>query len=258
MAKVEVRTIAVTELRAGVAFEVAGRAASYNMLSSDLGGFVERLKPGCFSRSLRNGDDVICTVNHDSNQVLGRRKNKTLSLSDSDQGLDFVCALNPKSQAHKDLYASVQRGDIDACSFAFGVDDGGDSFDSIVDPYNAGRSIARRTIKSAKLFDVSVVTHPAYPGDATSVAARQFRFCNYGAARQSQKFIQHILRTPQQVDAENRKRLLAIGTIICRDKFSNDLITDFELRQKVERIGAIIDKDEREEAFAQLRKELED
>jgi len=179
MAKIEHRTIAVTELRAGVAFEVAGRAASYNMLSSDLGGFVERLQPGCFSRSLRNGGDVVCTVNHDSNQILGRLKNRTLALSDSNDGLDFVCKLNPKSQAHKDLYASVQRGDLDQCSFAFGVDDGGDSFDSIVDPYNAGRSIVRRTIKSAKLFDVSVVTHPAYPGDATSVSARHFRSADY-------------------------------------------------------------------------------
>jgi hypothetical protein len=224
------------------------------MLSSDLGGFVERLKPGCFSRSLQSGQDVICTVNHDSNQILGRLKNRTLALDDSDKGLDFVCKLNPNSQAHKDLYASVQRGDIDACSFAFGVDEGGDDFDSIVDPYNAGRSIARRTIKSAKLFDVSVVTHPAYPGDATSVAARQFRSCNYGTARQAPQVVQHILQTPQQIDAANRKRLDAL----CRDKFSNDFLTDFELRQKAERIGATIDRDEREEGFARLRAELED
>lgn len=256
MPKTETRTIAVTELRAGPAFEVAGRAASYNMLSSDLGGFVERLQAGCFSRSLQSGQDVVCTVNHDSNQILGRTKNKTLSLSDSNDGLDFVCKLNPASQAHKDLYASVKRGDLDACSFAFVVDDGGDSFDSIVDPNFGGRSIARRTIKSAKLLDTSIVAHPAYPGDATSVNARQFRSCDYGLPIQTQKFAPHILRTPQQVDAENRKRLLAIGTMICRDKFSNDLITDFELRQKGERIGAIIERDEREEAFAQLRREL--
>jgi|HubBroStandDraft_1064217.scaffolds.fasta_scaffold02635_9 HK97 family phage prohead protease len=254
--KVETRTIAVTELRAGPAFEVAGRAASYNMLSQDLGGFVERLQPGCFSRSLRNGDDVVCCVNHDPSQLLGRTRNKTLTLNDSEYGLDFVCKLNPSIQAHKDLHAAVRSGLLDSCSFAFGVDEGGDTFDTIVDPNNAGRSIARRTIRSAKLFDTSIVTHPAYPGDATNVNARQFRSCDYGLPMQTQRFAQHILQTPQQVDAENRKRLLAIGTMICRDKSSNDLITDFELRQKGERIGAIIEKDEREEAFAELRREL--
>jgi HK97 family phage prohead protease len=212
MGKIETRTIAVTELRAGPAFEVAGRAASYNKLSSDLGGFVERLAPRCFARSLRNGDDVICTINHDTNQVLGRTKNNTLTLRDSDEGLDFVCKLNPKSQAHRDLHAAVERGDLDSCSFAFGVDEGGDSFDSIVDPYNAGRSIARRTIRSAKLFDTSIVTHPAYPGIATFVSARQLRSCHYSAASPASGYMPtvvthpHLFRARAAADVEKRKQ----------------------------------------------------
>ena len=253
--KIEKRTIAVTELRAGPAFEVAGRAAAYNFLSGDIGGFVERLQPGCFTRSLKSGSDVKCLFNHAADFVLGRTANKTLTLDDNDRGLDFVCKLNQASQAHKDLYSSIQRGDINECSFAFRVDEGGDNFDTIVDPNNAGRSIARRTIRSAKLFDVSVVTHPAYPG-ATAVNARQFRSCDYGAALPTHKFVEHVLRTPKDIDAENRKRLLAIGTMICRDKVSNDLITDFELRQKAEQIAKVIERDDRKEVLAQLRAEL--
>jgi HK97 family phage prohead protease len=186
MSKIETRTISL-ELRAGPAFEVAGRAASYNHLSNDLGGFVERLQPGCFKRSLAAGTDVKCLVNHDSNQILGRLANKTLSLEDTNDGLNFRCKLNPDSQAHRDLYASVKRGDLSECSFAFGVDDGGDDFDSIVDPNFAGRSIKRRTIRSAKLFDVSVVASPAYGNGATQVNARST--ANYARPQSDQTAI---------------------------------------------------------------------
>jgi hypothetical protein len=157
------------ELRAATnAFEVAGRAASYNTPSSDLGGFVEKLAPGCFMRSLASGEDVKCLVNHDSNQVLGRLANKTLTLSDAPDGLHFVCRLNRDSQAHRDLYASVKRGDLSECSFAFIVD--GEDGQSFSAPDRNG--LLTRTIKRAKLLDVSVVASPAYGNGATSVDAR--------------------------------------------------------------------------------------
>jgi HK97 family phage prohead protease len=167
MEKIEYRT---AELRAATAaFEVAGRAASYNTPSGDLGGFVERLQPGCFTRSLASGDhDVKCLMNHDANLVLGRQANKTLTLTDTPEGLNFVCKLNKESQAHRDLYASVKRGDLSECSFAFIVDgEGGQSFSS---PDRNG--LLTRTIKRAKLLDCSIVTSPAYGNGATSVAAR--------------------------------------------------------------------------------------
>jgi uncharacterized protein len=162
--KIEYRT---AELRAATAaFEVAGRAASYNKLSNDLGGFREQLLPGCFTRSLASGEqDVKCLVNHDSNQVLGRQANRTLTLTDTSEGLNFVCKLNKDSQAHRDLYASVKRGDLSECSFAFIADD--DSFSA---PDRNG--LLTRTIKRAKLLDVSVVASPAYGNGATKVDAR--------------------------------------------------------------------------------------
>jgi uncharacterized protein len=160
----------IAQLRAATAaFEVAGRAASYGKPSQDLGGFVEYLLPGCFTRSLANKEyDVKCLVNHDANQVLGRQANKTLTLTDSFDGLDFVCKLNKDSQAHRDLYASVKRGDLSECSFAFIVDgEDGQSFSS---PDKNG--LLTRTIKRAKLLDCSVVCTPAYGNGATNVAAR--------------------------------------------------------------------------------------
>jgi len=101
--------------------------------------------------------------------VLGRTQNGTLALIDGKAGLDFVCHLDPNNTSIGTFYSSVKRGDIDSCSFAFAVDaDGGDEFDTDTD--EDGQRFSRRTIRSASLFDVSVVTNPAY--DSTSVSAR--------------------------------------------------------------------------------------
>ncbi|HTC50127.1 MAG TPA: HK97 family phage prohead protease [Candidatus Aquilonibacter sp.] len=214
--KVEYRK---AELRAATnAFEVAGRAASYNTPSSDLGGFVEKLQRGCFTRSLAAGEDVKCLVNHDANQVLGRLANKTLTLTDSPDGLNFVCKLNKDSQAHRDLYASVKRGDLSECSFAFIVD--GDDGQSFSAPDRNG--LLTRTIKRAKLLDVSVVASPAYGNGATSVDARAAAAAVTVSKRQQHERARKIMVEYPELDAE---------TIASRMRlYSGDTLTDVLLQ----------------------------
>ena len=65
------------ELRAAPDFTLQGTAARFNTRSSDLGGFVETIAPGAFTRSLKAGGKVIVAVNHDPNQVLGSTKSGT-------------------------------------------------------------------------------------------------------------------------------------------------------------------------------------
>jgi HK97 family phage prohead protease len=258
MAKTEIRTVA-TALRAATSadFKLEGTACSYNSLSKDLGGFVERIAPGAFARSLANkSQDVICTFNHSPDKVLGRLKNGTLKLQDSPYSLDFSCQLDPKNTEHTNLYASVKRGDISECSFAFAIDNDGGRGEEFETVCTASGTTTLRTVTAAHLFDVSAVTNPAYGNGATNVNARQFRSCDYAAARQTVRFVQHILQTPKQIDLENQKRLLAIGTMICRDPFSNALIEDFELRTKAEKLAGVIERDELAEKFAELRREL--
>ena len=62
-------------------FILDGKAASYNVLSPDLGGFRERIAPGAFDRSIREAHDVKCLLNHDPSKVLGRTTSRTLQLS---------------------------------------------------------------------------------------------------------------------------------------------------------------------------------
>jgi len=182
-------------------FVLTGYAASFNTLSRDLGGYKERLAPGCFKRSLAAGGDVKALFNHDPSKILGRLENGTLSVEEDSRGLKFRCQLNPASQTHRDIYESVKRGDINECSFAFTVNgDGGEDWSEATD--ERGQRFIRRTITDCNLLDVSCVTNPAYSG-ATTVQARSADYTSTpnGAALAA-------------LDAENKRKAEEIRTMI--------------------------------------------
>jgi len=161
-----------SELRAmsqGDEMALVGYAALFNSPSKDLGGFIETIAPGAFTKALETRSDVKCLFNHSADHVLGRTTANTLTLTQDDKGLAFRCMLDPNQQAHRDLHASVKRGDISECSFAFAPDGAdGDNWEDRKDPQ--GNWFISRTLKNVKLFDVSAVTYPAYSG--TSVQSR--------------------------------------------------------------------------------------
>lgn len=152
----ELRYLQSAELRAA-GNKIEGYAAVFDSPSAGLG-FTEYVEPGAFSRSIRNKDDVFCLFNHDRNIILGRTSSGTCRLSEDSTGLEFSCDIS-QSQQSRDIYTSIQRGDISGCSFAFNTRKDKWSED--------GKT---RTLLDVDLFDVSVVATPAYP--ATSVSAR--------------------------------------------------------------------------------------
>jgi HK97 family phage prohead protease len=156
------------ELRAAEnEFVIHGTAAAYGVRSSLIGGqFYEQIARGAFSDSLRD-DDICCSFNHDLNQLLGRKKAGTLTLRDTQNGLEFSCQLDRSNPVHQAVYALIKRGDVDGCSFAFTVPDGGDTWDT-------EDRILIRTLKRVKLFELGPVVQPAYP-QGTSVGARAER-----------------------------------------------------------------------------------
>lgn len=164
-----------TELRAsGDEFAITGYAAKFNSESKDLGGFRELIAPSAFKRSLEGNADVKCLFNHDANQILGRTTSGTLKLWQDEKGLAFKNELDPANSAHKNLYASVKRGDINECSFAFTVPKGGQVWSDKQIEGTDGRGVddfyAVRTLTDLNLLDVSAVTYPAY--NDTNVSAR--------------------------------------------------------------------------------------
>ncbi len=165
------RSFRGAELRAesqGDEMALAGYAATFNCLSSDLGGFREMIAPTAFNRTLESGADVKCLFQHDAGKVLGRTKNGTLQVSTDERGLKFRCALDKNSALARDVYAAVKRGDVDECSFMFTVPDGGDQWEESVD--ERGNKFMRRTLRNIDLMEVSSVSFPAYP--STNVGAR--------------------------------------------------------------------------------------
>lgn len=132
-----------------------GHAAVFDSESEDLGGFVETIARGAFRRALADEPDVRALFNHDSNYVLGRTTNGTLRLGEDPRGLvaEFEA---PDTQYARDLRELVKRGDVNQMSFAFTVarDDWRERPDG---------TIHRRVLEVDRLYDVSLVTTPAYP-----------------------------------------------------------------------------------------------
>lgn len=149
----------VTEVRKtdGEPTRIEGYAAVFNKLSSDLGGFKEKIEPGFFSDVL--GDDVRALFNHDDNMVLGRTKNDTLTLEEDNKGLPFVI-FPPDTTYARDLITLMDRGDVNQMSFQWITKEDGDSWDES-NPKKIVRTLLRGGCKS--LWDVSPVTFPAYP-----------------------------------------------------------------------------------------------
>ena len=100
--------------------------------------------------------------------VLGRTASQTLELTVDDVGLHFRCQL-PNTSYANDLYESINRGDINECSFGFVVRD-----DSQTWTQENGMYI--RNLNSIdELFEISIVSIPAYNGTDAALAQRSLK-----------------------------------------------------------------------------------
>ena len=152
-----------TEIRAmkssDGSMKIGGYAAMFNKESTGLN-FREVIAPGAFSRSLATGDPVYLLINHDTESLpLASTASGTLVVREDDQGLYIEATLDPANPRAVELNSVLDRGDVNKMSFAFTVANGGEKKDGEV-----------RTLTDLNLFEVSVVTWPAY--DSTSVGKR--------------------------------------------------------------------------------------
>ncbi len=137
---------------------ISGYAAVFNAPSETLSDpfgstWIEHIKRGAFSKTLQERD-IRALVNHDPNYVLGRNKSGTLELTENRKGLQ-VSITPPDTQWARDLLTSMKRGDVSQMSFAFSV---------VHDKWTEGDNrIMSRELQEVQLYDVSVVTFPAYP-----------------------------------------------------------------------------------------------
>ena len=139
---------------------IEGYFAVFNSVYDIAPGMSESIAPGAFSKSLAG--DIRALVNHDTSLVLGRTKAGTLVLREDSRGLWGHIDINPTDVAAMDLYARVQRGDVDQCSFGFEIR----SQDTDIKEDGS----IHWTLTEIELYEVSCCTFPAY--EETSISAR--------------------------------------------------------------------------------------
>ena len=133
---------------------IIGHAAVFNTIAN-IGWFREQILPGAFKKTLKTSD-VRALFNHDPNYVLGRNVSNTLSLSEDEKGL-AIDLTPPDTQLVRDMVLTpMERGDLNQMSFGFQVSE--EQWNEVKD-----EDPLRSIVIVDPLFDVSVVTFPAYP-----------------------------------------------------------------------------------------------
>jgi HK97 family phage prohead protease len=160
----EVRQYGMTGLTVETGDEprITGHVAVFNQWSADLGPFIEKIEPGAFSKTIKEGD-IHLYWNHDGTFVLGRNKSGTLTLTEDETGL-LIENLPPNTQMVRDLVLEpMRRGDVDKGSFAFMP---------VRQEWGRLDGELTRTLHEVRLFHTAILPKGAYP--QTSVGLRAF------------------------------------------------------------------------------------
>lgn len=136
---------------------IVGRCAVYNSRSENLGGFTEIIEPGFFANVLEN--DVVATVEHNNEKLVGRTSAGTLKIEDSSDALTTENDIPPTTVGN-DLIINAKRGEIKGMSFAFRVKSGGDKWEE--DPTTGAMTRTLLAGGCERLYDVTYTCNPAY------------------------------------------------------------------------------------------------
>ena len=217
--------------------EVNGRAIVFGVRSVNLTPWSETrevyevLEPGCLTQELINRSDVIYNLNHNSSvlNVLGRFRNSekdTLKLELRADGVYNSCDL-PQTTAANDALELIKRGDINGQSFAFEDDwedtENGVSYERTNETIDGKEVWIRHVKRIIGLYDVSIVTHPAY--EQTSVATRE-------QSEAINKAIDAQLKREQHQETEEEKQAREAKE---REANGGETNAEKEAREKAER-----------------------
>lgn len=137
---------------------IRGYVVVWEAISEDLGGFRERFRKGAFARALPTAD-VRALGDHLPYRILGRSKAGTLRLREDDKGL-YVEIDPPNTTIGRDAVENLRLGNVDGMSVGFIAE---------IDEWDWSSTSPLRTVIQADIFDVSLVTYPAYPDTEASV-----------------------------------------------------------------------------------------
>ena len=172
---------------------------------TDMGEWREVIDPGTVSddKMLR---DVALMVGHDFGSIPlahSRRNNGsgTMQLTAADEGVFMRAALdvegNPKA---KEAYSAVKRGDLSGMSFAFTVSK--ERWEDL----DTDRPL-RRILSFGRIFEVSLVAFPAYPGTSVQAASEGDALESVRASLESAR---EQLKEERAREAEQERRTAAL------------------------------------------------
>lgn len=131
--------------------KVTGYAAVFDS-ETDIGGYYrERIESGAFAEAIKN-DDVRFLINH-TGLPLARTKSGTLKLTEDEHGLRMEAELDLNDPDVQAIVPKMERGDLNEMSFAFTPN---------VEEWDDTGEIPVRTLRDVNLYDVAIVTYPAY------------------------------------------------------------------------------------------------
>ena len=159
LGKTEVRTNHIEMRATGDGRTFSGYASVFNEPSQPLP-FTEYVKPGAFKRSLQSRNRMMMLWNHDSSNPLASTRNGSLQLTEDNVGLKVTATL-PDTTLGRDIAELVRTGVVDSMSFGFSVKKDSWSKDG-----------QTRYLEDVTLYEVSLVSTPAYEGTAGTVSVR--------------------------------------------------------------------------------------
>lgn len=197
--EIEVRSI-VSDLAirskedGGQSRTITGYASKFDTFSEPIyGWFKEKIDRRAFE-STDMGDVIMC-FNHDISGVLARSTSGTLKLSVDKVGLRFEFEA-PDTTLGNDMLELVRRGDISKCSFKFVVEK--DEW-RYADSKNGLEYDERTVLAISRLYDVSLVTYPAYKDTEASVR-------EHLEQRKKEALAEQENRSKTDPSSESRKR----------------------------------------------------
>ena len=125
--------------------------------------FTEFVKRGAFTKTLEDGADVRLLIDHQG-VPLARTTSGTLRLHEDERGLAVEADLDPNNPDAMRVMSALKRGDMSQMSFAFKTVNDTISADGMT-----------RELNEVQLFDVSVVTFPAYERTVAEIRSRQLQ-----------------------------------------------------------------------------------
>lgn len=179
--------------------KIVGYASVFDAETVIAGLFREVVKPGAFTRAIKEKHDVRALVDHDPSAVLGRTKAGTLKLSEDKTGLK-VEITPPDTQVARDLVTNIELGNIDQMSFGFIIRD--QTWDE-----SEEEKLPLREIRDVDLFDVSVTTYGQYTDTEVSLRSAQDVLDSLQEIRNEKKEEEATIEENEEPNTAERERL---------------------------------------------------